>query len=413
MDVIYERCAGLDVHKKSVVACRIVPTEEGLWQVETRTFKTMTVDLLVLADWLRAARVSHVAMESTGVYWKPIFNILESDFEVLLVNAKHIKQVPGRKTDVKDAQWIAQLLRHGLLKGSYIPETPQRALRDLVRYRTKLIQQRSSEINRVQKVLEDANIKLGSVVSDVMGASSRDMLNQLIAGQDDPAVMAQLARGRMRSKIAELEQALTGHVQAHHQLMLSLHLEHIDDLNAKIERLSEEIERQIVPFDEDDLSARLDAVPGLDQRVIQGIIAELGVDMSRFPTANHAVSWAGLAPGKNESAGRNRSARTTKGNKHLKALLVQAAHTVARSKDNYLGAQFRRLAARRGKKRAAVAVARSILVIVYHMIQNGTEYVDLGGDYFDKRNQDYLERRLIKRLEQLGHKVTLEPRAAA
>jgi transposase len=235
MDVIYERCAGLDIHKKTVVACRMGPTEEGLWQVETRTFKTMTVDLLALADWLRVAGVTHVAMESTGVYWKPIFNILESEFEVLLVNAKHIKQVPGRKTDVKDAQWIAQLLRHGLLKGSYIPETPQRALRDLVRYRTKLIQQRSSEINRVQKVLEDANIKLGSVVSDVMGASSRDMLNQLIAGQDDPAVMAQLARGRMRSKIAELEQALTGHVQTHHQLMLSLHLEHIDDLNGFVE----------------------------------------------------------------------------------------------------------------------------------------------------------------------------------
>jgi transposase len=384
-----------------------------LWTVETRTFKTMTIDLLALADWLRADGITHVAMESTGVYWKPIFNILERDFEVLLVNAKHIKQVPGRKTDVRDAQWIAQLLQHGLLKGRYIPETPQRALRDWVRYRTKLIQQRSSEINRGQKVLEDANIKLGSVVRDVMGVSSRDMLNQLIAGQDDPVLMAQLARGRMRSKITELEQALTGHVQAHHQLMLSLHVEHIDDLNAKIERLNEEIERQVVPFDEDDLIARLDAIPGLDQRVIQGIIAELGVDMRRFPTAAHAVSWAGLAPGKNERAGRNRSARTTKGNKHLKALLVQAAHTVARSKDNYLGAQFRRLAARRGKKRAAVAVARSSLVIVYHMIQDGTEYVDLGGDYFDKRHQDYLERRLIKRPEQLGHKVTLEPRAVA
>jgi transposase len=413
MDVIYERCAGLDVHKKTVVACRMVPTEEGLWQVETRTFPTMTIELLALADWLRAAAVTHVAMESTGVYWKPIFNILESDFEILLVNAKHIKQVPGRKTDVKDAQWIVQLLRHGLLKGSYIPEAPQRALRDLVRYRTKLIQQRSSEINRVQKVLEDANIKLGSVVSDVMGVSSREMLSQLIAGQDDPAVMAQLARGRMRSKIAELEQALTGHVQAHHQLMLSLHLEHIDDLNAKIERLNEEIERQIVPFDEDDLIARLDAIPGLDQRVIQGIIAELGTDMDRFPTAAHAVSWAGLAPGKNESAGRNRSARAPKGNRHLKAILVQAAHTLARSKDNYLGAQFRRVAARRGKKRAAVAVARSILVIVYHMIRHGTAYVDLGVDYFDKRNQAQTERRLIKRLEQLGHKVTLEPRAVA
>ena len=413
MDVIYERCAGLDVHKKTVVACRMVPTEEELWQAETRTFPTMTADLLALADWLRAAAVTHVAMESTGVYWKPIYNILEGDFEVLLVNAKHIKQVPGRKTDVKDAQWIAQLLRHGLLKGSFIPEAPQRALRDLVRYRTKLIQQRSSEVNRVQKVLEDANIKLGAVVSDVMGVSSREMLTQLIAGQDDPVVMAQLARGRMRSKIDELEQALTGHVQAHHQLMLRLHLEHIDELNAKIERLNEEIERQMVPFDQGDLVARLDAVPGLDARVIQGIIAELGTDMSRFPTAAHAVSWAGLAPGKNESAGRNHSARAPKGNRYLKVLLVQAAHTVARSKNNYLDAQFRRLAARRGKKRAAVAVARSILVIVYHMIRHGTTYTDLGVDYFDKRNQAQTERRLIKRLEQLGYTVTLEARAAA
>ena len=425
MDIIYERCAGLDVHKKTVVACRMVPTEAGLWQAETRTFATMTADLLALADWLRVADVTHVAMESTGVYWKPLFNILESDFEVLLVNAKHIKQVPGRKTDVKDAQWIAQLLRHGLLKGSFIPEAPQRALRDLVRYRTKLIQQRSSEINRVQKVLEDANIKLGSVVSDVMGVSSREMLAQLIAGQDDPMVMAQLARGRLRSKIDELEevhlpvflpngeQALTGYVQAHHQLMLRLHLEHIDELNAKIERLNEEVERQMTPFDQCNLVARLDVVPGLDARVIQGIIAELGTDMSRFPTAAHAVSWAGLAPGKNESAGRNRSARAPKGNRHLKALLVQAAHTVARSNDNYLGAQFRRLAARRGKKRAAVAVARSILVIVYHMIRDGTAYADLGVDYFDKRNQAQTERRLVKRLEQLGYTVTLESRAAA
>lgn len=413
MEVIYERCAGLDVHKKTVVACRITPREAGLWQTETRTFSTMTTDLLSLGDWLRAAAVTHVAMESTGVYWKPVFNMLENDFEVLLVNAQHIKQVPGRKTDVKDAQWIAQLLRHGLLKASFIPEAPQRALRDLVRYRTKLVQQRSGEINRVQKVLEDANLKLGSVVSDVMGASSREMLSQILAGQEDPIILAQLARGRMRSKIAELEQALTGRVQAQHQTVMGLHLEHIDDLNTKIERLNEEIEHQIHPFDQADLVARLDVVPGLDAQVIQGIVAELGTDMSRFPTAAHAVSWAGLAPGKNESAGRNRSSRSTKGNKHLKALLVQAAHTVARSNDNYLGAQFRRLASRRGKKRAAVAVARSILVIVYHMIRDGTAYVDLGVDYFDKRTQAQTERRLIKRLEQLGHKVILEPCTSA
>jgi transposase len=265
----------------------------------------------------------------------------------------------------------------------------------------------------VQKVLEDANIKLGSVVSDVMGVSSREMLAQLIAGQDDPAVLAQLARGRMRSKIDALEHALTGHVQAQHQLMLRLHLDHIDELNTKIECLNEEIERQMAPFDQDHLVAHLDAVTGLDARVLQALIADLGTDMSRFPTAAHAVSWAGLAPGKNASAGRNRSARAPKGTRHLKALFVQAAQTLARSQDHYLGAPFRQGAARRGKKRAAVAVARSILVIVYHMIRQGTTSVDLGVDYVDTRHQAQTERRLIKRLEQLGHKVTLDPRAIA
>lgn len=413
MQVVYERCAGLDVHKKTVVACRITPQSEGGWRKDIRTFGTLTEELLTLADWLRAGGVSHIAMESTGVYWKPIYNLLEAEFGVVLVNAQHIKFVPGRKTDVNDAQWIAELLQHGLLKASFIPPVEQRDLRDLIRYRTALIQERTREVNRVQKVLEDANIKLGSVASNVLGVSGRDMLEQLIAGQDDPAQLAQLARGRLREKIAELERALTGRVRDSHRLLLKLHLEHIDDLNHKIRQLSGEIERLLGPFDTSAALARLDAIPGVDVKVAQVLLAELGPDMSRFPTAAHAASWAGLAPGRHESAGRNRSSRIRQGNKHLKAALVQAAHAAGRRKDHYLGAQYRRLAARRGKQRAAIAVAHSILVIAYHMLRRGTEYSELGGDYFDKRNQQQTQQRLVKRLEQLGYKVTLESADAA
>jgi transposase len=411
MKPLLERCAGLDIHKKTVVACRIIQLENGDGNTETRTFGTTTRDLLHLADWLQTAGVTQVAMESTGVYWKPVFNILESQCQVLLVNAKHIKQVPGRKTDVKDAEWIAQLLQHGLLKASYVPETPQRNLRDMVRYRTKLIQDRSSEVNRVQKVLEDANIKLASVVSDIMGASARDMLAQLLQGADDPQAMAQLARGRMRSKIDELEQALTGSVQDHHRLMLRLHLEHIDYLNAQITQLEEVIEQAVAPFDEADIVERLTEIPGMSVHTAHVVIAELGIDMSRFDSAGHAASWAGLTPGKNESAGRNYSSKTAKGNKYLKSALVQAAHTQRRA-DNYLGAQYRRLARRRGSKRAAVAVAHSILVIVYHMLRDGSRYHERGADYFDKHDREHLERTLVRRLEQLGNKVSLEPLAA-
>lgn len=412
MEVVHQRCAGLDVHKKSVVACRIVPQADGNgWRMEVRTFGTTTADLLLLADWLRAGQVSHVAMESTGVYWKPIFNILESEFEVLLVNAQHIKFVPGRKTDVKDAEWIAQLLQHGLLKSSFIPEVEQRDLRELTRYRTKLIEERSREANRVQKVLEDANLKLSSVASDVLGVSGREMLQQIIAGQDDPLVLAQLARGRLREKIAALEKALQGRVRDSHRLLLKLHLEHIDDLNAKINTLSEEIERLLIPFDQTQALERLDAIPGVNQQVAQGILAELGTDMSRFPTAAHAVSWCGLAPGKSESAGKQRSGATRKGNKHLRALLTQAAHTLGRSHDTYLGAQFRRIAARRGKKRAALAVAHSILVIAYHLLKRRTVYTELGGNYFDQRNEQQVQRQLVKRLERLGFTVSLAPTA--
>lgn len=413
MEVVYERCAGLDVHKKSVVACRITPQEGKGWRKEVRSFGTMTGDLLTLADWLRAAGVTHIAMESTGVYWKPLYNVLEGEVEIVLVNAQHIKFVPGRKTDVNDAQWIAELLQHGLVKGRFIPPLEQRDIRDLVRYRTQLIQERTREINRVQKVLEDANIKLGDVASNVLGASGREMLEQLIVGQDDPVALAQLARGRLRDKIADLERALHGRVRAIHRTLLKLHLEHIDDLNAMITALNQELEQLLVPFDQIEALQRLDAIPGVNVQIGQIIISELGMHMDRFPTAAHAASWAGLAPGREESAGRQRATKTRKGNPYLKTALVQAAHAAGRRKDNFLGAQYRRLAARRGKQRAAIAVAHSISVIAYHMLQRGTTYVELGGDYFDKRNEQQLQRSLVKRLERLGLKVSLEPANAA
>lgn len=411
MQVVHTHCAGLDVHKKTVVACRIIPSAEGGWLKQVRTFGTMTDELLALADWLRAGQVSQVAMESTGSYWRPIYNLLESQFGIVLVNAQHIKFVPGRKTDVNDAQWIGELLQHGLLRASFIPSMPQRDLRDLVRYRSQLVRDRSSEINRIQKVLEDANIKLASVVSNVLGVSGRDMLEQLLAGQEDPSQLAQLARGRMREKIAELERALTGHVRAVHRTLLTLHLQHIDELNAMITAISADIEQHLAAFDTSDALKRLDAIPGVNATTAQAIISELGLDMSRFPSAAHAASWAGVAPGKNESAGRNRSARTRQGNKHLKTALVVAAHAAGKRADNYLGAQYRRLAARRGKKRAALAVAHSILVIAYHMLKRGTPYTDLGADFFDRRSSQQVQHALVRRLEQLGLKVTVESAA--
>jgi transposase len=343
------------------------------------------------------------------VYWKPLYNVLEGEFEIVLMNAHHIKFVPGRKTDVKDAQWIGELLQHGLVRGSFIPPIEQRDVRDLVRYRTQLIRERTREINRVQKVLEDTNIKLGSVASNVLGVSGREMLEQLIAGQDDPAALAQLARGRLREKIAELERALRGQVRAVHRTLLKMHLEHIDDLNAKISALSEAVDQALIPFDLSNAIERLDTIPGVNVQVAQVIVSELGLNMNRFPTAAHAAAWAGVAPGREESAGRQRSTRTRKGNPYLKTMLVQAAHAAGRRKDTYLGAQYRRLAARRGKQRAAVAVAHSILVIAYHILRRGTTYTDLGADYFDRRNEQQLQHSLVKRLERLGLKVTLEP----
>jgi transposase len=413
MRIVYERCAGLDVHKKTVVACRVMPDGEGGWQVEVRTFDTMVDGLLALADWLRAGGVTQVAMESTGVFWRPIFNILEGEFEVILSNAKHIKFVPGRKTDVKDAQWIAELLQHGLLSASFIPSAPQRELRALVRYRTHLVDERTREINRVHQVLEDANLKLASVATDIMGVSGRAMLAAIIAGKDDPTALAQLAKARLRNKIAELERALTGRIHDSHRLLLRLHLDHIDELNAKITELECEIDKLLPPFDQDDLLARLQTIPGVGEQVAQVIVAEAGTDMQRFKTANHLTAWAGLAPGKNESAGRNRAAKTSKANRYLKAALVEAAHAVGHKHDTYLAAQYHRLAARRGKKRAAVAVARSILIIAYHIIRRGTVYQDLGVNYFDEHKTEAVQHQLVKRLERLGFKVTLETLPAA
>lgn len=413
MRIVYERCAGLDVHKKTVVACRIIPEGQGGWTSEVRTFGTMLVDLLALTDWLRVGGVTQVALESTGVYWKPVFNLLEGEFEVILVNARHIKFVPGRKTDVKDAQWIADLLQHGLLSASFIPLPPQRDLRELVRYRTHLIEERSREVNRVHKVLEDANLKLASVATDIMGVSGREMLAAIVAGKDDPTALAQLAKARMRLKIAELERALTGFIKDNHRLLLKLHLEHVDELNAKITTLEEEIDKLLPPFDQEGLLARLQTIPGVGEQVAQIIVAEIGIAMSRFKTAGHLASWAGLVPGKNESAGRNRSAKTSKANRYLKSALVQAAQAVGHKHDTHLAAQFHRLAARRGKKRAAVAVAHSILVIAYHVIQRGTVYTDLGTNYFDERKADAVQHQLVKRLERLGFKVLLEAQANA
>jgi transposase len=407
MDTGHERCAGLYVQKQSVVACAITPTGK-----EIQSFKTMTADLLLLADWLQQRGITQVAMESTGVYWKPIYNILEGEFEVLLVNAKHIKFVPGRKTDVKDAQWIAELLQHGLLKASFIPDAPQRELRELVRYRTHLIQERSREVNRVHKVLEDANLKLSSVATDVMGASGREMLSAIIAGKDDPAALAELARGRLRQKISDLERALVGRVKNSHRLLLKLHLEHIDDLNAKLHLLEEEIDKLILPFDQADLLERLQTIPGVGKKVAQIIVAEAGTDMRRFASAGHLAAWAGLTPGKNESAGRNRSARTNKANRYLKTTLVEAANSLSRSTNNFLASRFRRLKARRGQKRAAVALARSILEIAYSLMTRGGVYVDLGANYHDHRRKDKVQQSLVKRLEGLGFAVSLLPREA-
>jgi transposase len=406
MEVVHGRCCGLDVHKDTVVACVLTPGPGGQPRREVRTFGTLTDELLALGDWLAEAGCTHVAMESTGVYWKPIWNLLEGQFELLLANAQHIKRVPGRKTDVRDAEWIADLLRHGLLTASFVPDREQRELRELTRYRLALVRERSREVQRLQKTLEGANIKLGSVASDVLGRSGREILAGLVAGRADAAALADLAQGQLRKKLPELERALVGRFGAHQRFLVARQLAHLDELDGLIAEVSAEIAERVSPFE--DAVARLDGIPGVGRATAEVLVAEIGTDMARFPTDGHLASWAALCPGHHESAGKRTSGKTRKGNRALRTALVEAAKAARRTRGTYLGAQYQRLAARRGPNKAAIAVAHSILIIAYHLLQDGGTYDDLGPDFFDRRDQDALERRLVHRLEALGNKVTVE-----
>jgi len=410
MDVVYTRCCGLDVHKRGVVACLVTPGADGAPTKEVRAFTTMTDDLLALSDWLTAAGCTHVAMESTGVYWKPVYNLLEDGFALLLVNARHVKAVPGRKSDAKDCEWLADLLRHGLLQASFVPDRPQRELRELTRYRTSLVRERTAAANRLQKTLEGANIKLAAVATNILGKSGREILAALVDGQTDAAELAQLARGRLREKLPELERALAGRVEDHQRFMLAEQLAHVDFLEAAIDRVSAEVAARLDSAE--DQLANLDSIPGIGRHVAEALVAEIGTDMGRFPTAHHLASWAGMCPGNHESAGKRQSGKTRKGSPWLRALLVQAAHAAARTKGTCLAAQYRRLAARRGKSRAAVAVGHTILVVAFHLLRDGTTYRDLGPTYFDQLDRQHVERRLVHRLHDLGYRVTLEPIAA-
>ena len=379
MDILHRCCAGLDIHKKTVVACVRRIDAAGHAHQEIRTFGTMTCDLLALSDWLAEQGVEHVALESTGAYWKPVFNILEGRFGVMLVNARHIKQVPGRKTDVRDCAWIAQLLQHGLLRASFVPPPPIRELRDLTRPRAQLVAEKATAANRVQKVLEDANIKLASVATDVLGVSGRDMLRALIAGETDPVALAELARGRLRAKIPQLQLALRGRVTEHRRFLLQPYLEHVDHLEGLMRRLSGRVEEVLAP--QAGTVDRLKTIPGVSDRLAEVLVAELGTDMSPFPSADHLASWAGMCPGLDQSAGKRRSGRVPMGNRWLKQALVQAGWAASHTKGTYLSAQYHRLAQRRGRKRAVVALGHTLLVIVYHVLRRGGEYQELGATW--------------------------------
>jgi transposase len=414
VEIIFARVAGLDVHQKFVtvgVRCR---SETGKLFAEVQTFQTMTRDLLALADYLEALGVTHVAMESTGVLWKPVWNILDGRFKLLLVNPRHVKQVPGRKSDVSDAEWIAQLLQCGLLTSSFVPRREQRELRDLTRLRAQLESEQTRLANRIHKVLEDANVKLGAVASDILGKSGRKMLRGLIGGEGDPTKLAELAEGRLRGKIPELKRALEGHFTEHHRFMVEHLLTHLEELERHVEELGDRIARCLEPVLHNERLERLDEIPGVNRTTIENVIAEIGVDMSVYPDDHHLSSWAGICPGNEHSAGKRLRSRTTRKNRWLRRALTEAAWAAGRTKNSYLGAQYRRLAPRRGKKRALVAVAHSLLVIFYHMLKNdGLEYQDLGADYFDRMEPERLQRYLVKRLERLGFRVTLTPETDA
>ena len=408
MERIVERPGGLDVHKASVTACVRVWVGRVL-EEHVAEFQTTVFGLLALRDWLESLEVRQVAMEATGVYWKPVWAVLEDRFELMLVNARHVKQVPGRKTDVKDAQWLCQLLEAGLLKASFVPPKPIRTLRNLTRYRKTQISDRQREANRLHKILEDTGIKLGCVATDILGKSGRDMLDALVHGTTDANVLAELARGQLRKKIPALREALVGRFQDEHVLIIGQILAHIDYLDEAIDRLSADIEEQIRPFaPQRDL---LMSIPGVKQRAAEVIIAEIGVDMSAFATPKHLASWAGVSPGNDQSAGKRRSGKTTKGDKWLKATLNESANAAARTKDSYLAAQYQRLRGRRGHSKAVTAVGHSILTAAWHMLQTGELYRDLGGDYFTRQDPDRLTKRLVRQLQALGHNVTLTPKA--
>jgi transposase len=411
MDILYERCAGLDVGKDEVVAAIRVPDSAGGRRHDVRTFGTFTGQLEALAAWLTDEGVTTVVMEATGQYWKPVWYILEArDLELMLVNARHVKILPGRKTDVGDAAWLAELLEHGLLRASFVPPAAIRELRDLTRYRKRLIQTHTSEAQRIAKTLEDAGIRLGSVASDILGVSGRAMLVALVAGERDPDVLAELARGRLRTKRTELREALRGRFSAHHALLVRLALDHIEQLERSIEALDAEVDRVIAPF----ARARdhLDTITGVGKRTAECIVAEIGTDMSVFPDAAHLASWAGRCPGNNVTGGRRRSGKTRKGSVWLGDALTECAWAAARTRGTYLGAQFWRLARRIGKKKAAVAVGHSILVIAWHLLTNDADYQDLGGEYFVKRDAERARARAISQLQALGYRVTLEEAAA-
>ncbi len=409
MDIVRPRCAGIDIGKRTLTACVIAADPRGASVKKIRTFGTLTSDLLALADWLDAAGVTAVAMEYTGSYWKPIWNLLEDRFELLLANAAHLKAVPGRKTDVRDAEWIADLFRHGLLRASFIPPRPERELRELVRYRTTLVRERASEINRLAKVLEGANIKLGSVSTNIGGVSGRAILAALAEGTTDATVLAELARGRLRRKHDTLVEALAGSVGPHQRFLLATQLHHLADLDALIESLDAEIAERLRGADE--LIERLVTIPGIGRRTAETVLVEIGTDMTRFGSSRRLASWAGMCPGNYESAGTRHGGRTRRGSPWLRGALVGSARSASRT-DTYLGAQYHRLAARRGAMRACVAVGHTILGIIYAVLVTGQPFHDLGPRYFDDRDRERVRRRLTRRLEQLGYAVTLRPDAA-
>ena len=407
MEVLYPRCAGLDVHKESVVACVRI-ADGGRVDRETRRFATTTAGLIELAAWLAEHGVTHVAMEATGVYWKPVWHILEDGpFELLLANAAPVKNVPGRKTDVSDAAWLADLLAHGLIRPSFVPDAATQELRALLRTRKQLVREPASHVQRLQKTLEDANIKLDAVLSDVVGVSGRAMLAALIAGESDPEALAALVHPRLKATPAALKEALRGRVTRHHRFLLRLHLQQIDALDAALAAIDQEVAGQLAPFRA--AVQRLDTIPGVNALAAEIIVAEIGTEMSRFPSAGHLVSWAGLCPRNDESAGKRRSTRLRKGAPWLKTLLIQCAWAARRKTGSYLQAQFHRVRARRGAKKAICAVAVSMLTAAYHMLKDGTDYEDLGPNHFDKRSKEVQTRRLVRRLADLGYAVEISP----